>query len=273
MKNVILFILFVFSFYSSKSQETKLIGNWEGALIDANEKIVWNIRIKVLSATSAELHLYDKTRGNYFNYLTDTRFEESKRTVTFKAIGNLGVMTVTYNSAYNIGQSVYNLRYNEKEGNVTTIWSDLNLSESIENENLCYAILISDKVKTYKATDITIGGKSFDNIGIDKVEFNEKVTKVTITIKNNTDDIYKGTLHEPASITAFYLTDADREKKYNLTGANVKLPYELSIQPGKTILIVLYFEPMPLKTKLFNMQEKGSSDATNLWKFYDIFLK
>jgi hypothetical protein len=271
MKKIILYLLLAFICYTANSQETKLIGTWEGELLNSSDDVIWKVRIKVLSANSAELYLYDDKKSTYLNYLTDSRFAGSKRTISFKATGNYGVLIANYNNSGNDGQSVYNLQYNEKEDDVSTIWTNLNnpLSGSLFGT----ALLVSDKVKVYNSFNITIGGKSFENLGIEKVELGEKLTKVTLKIKNITKELYNGTIHEPGHNTAFYLTDASRSKQYKLTGSNYVLPLQLSIDVGKSKSVVLYFEAMPLNTKLFNMLEGGPVQSTNLWKFYDISLE
>jgi hypothetical protein len=59
MKKIILYLILAFTCYSANSQETKLIGTWEGEILNSSDDVIWKVRIKILSENSAELHLYD----------------------------------------------------------------------------------------------------------------------------------------------------------------------------------------------------------------------
>jgi hypothetical protein len=269
-KKIVAVILFLFAFVTVKSQETKLIGTWEGSLINGDNVLVWKMRIKILSATNAELHLYNDIKEAYVNYLTDDKFTGTKRTVTFNAIGNYAVMTVLYNSKMISGQSVYNFKLDEASGDVTTIWS--NLSNPQQETAAASAILKSDKIKIFSKSNITTGGKSFDNINIEKVEIGDKSTKVSIKVTNNTKVDYNGTFHEPGNSNEFYISDISRAKKYKLTGSNAVLPHPITLKAGESQTVILYFEPLPMGTKTFNVMENGEADNKLLWKFYDVYL-
>jgi hypothetical protein len=163
--------------------------------------------------------------------------------------------------------------YSKTEGKVWAIWSNIVQPESINSSILGIGWLDSENAKKYTGSNLLIGGSSFSYIKINEIQLSDKSTSVQFKITNNTTEVLTGTFHEPGNETAFYITDANRNKKYNLRSASVSLPYEFSLNPGKELLITLNFESIPPSMKLLNVFEGGDNENNNLWKFYDVKLK
>ena len=258
-------------FSSSLLAQSRFTGTWEGPVSDQNENET-KYRIKFNGTESPDIFYYDDSRGNYVSvrddsrlpgYRVRTRMEQSNKAAVLTLIREKGsesrVETFLFSEIY--------------ADSLVVMWMfmDSPWSEESVGGGGGYLARVDRGATSFSGSRISVGGQSYSYIRIESIEPRPDRTVVRFVITNEKSTNQGGTFHEPGSPTAFYITNADRSRKYKLIGSSVSLPYTMTVAPGQTLRIALEFEPIPSSMKLLNIFEGGEGE--NLWKFFDVRLK
>lgn len=276
-KRSVALILILFFISINVDAQSPLIGNWKGVITymgdTEDDNFTRNIKLNIVDSETAELLIEDGDSKNYIPFRRYFWYSKFRINQIFRLSGNFAYLIISKRSDKGNGQEILNIYFQEDVNKVSFVLSNLTLPYGVDNYVLATGELENEDKKTYSGSRLLVGGQSYNYIKIESIEKGKNSTFVTLKILNNTDLKIEGTVHEPGNATAFYITNADRSKKYKLISADKKLPLSISVKPGGYQNVKLEFEAIPPGMNLMNIFEGGPPEATNLWKFYDVRLK
>lgn len=123
---------------------------------------------------------------------------------------------------------------------------------------------------------LSIGGTSTNRVSIDKVEIAKEVTVITFSYHNTSFDQVMMRLSKPGDPGAYYITPANRSKKYYIVDKdNIAFePDNTLVPPNSYHTFKIYFEPIPDSLKSFSILEGDPKmQSGKEWNFYDLQLK
>jgi len=266
-------ILSIFLITSSSIVGAQMLtGIWHGKIYDNNNEPTTYVNVSFNESEDQQIaHI------RYFDKSSQEWLEQKHDKINYISLNSLGILSILDAKEKSTESKIYLFSFIDAK-RVAVEWisqiKDLNDSDNLLIKKGFGYLEPFYNGKIYE--NLSIGGTSTNRVSIDKVEIAKEVTVVTFSYHNTSFDQVLMRLSKPGEVGAYYITPADRSKKYYITDKdNIAFePDNTLVRPNSYHTFKIYFEPLPETLTSFSILEGNPETQTGKeWNFYDIQLK
>ncbi len=266
-----LFLIFLI-LLSNISIAQELIGVWHGKIYDDNNEPTIYVNIvfnEGKSEPSAALRYFNKSTKQWVNQMHDK--------ISYLSSNTSGILSTIDSKEKSTKSNVYLFSFIDAK-RIAVEWiskvDDSNNADNLATKKGSGYLEPFYNGKIYE--NLSIGGSSTNRVSIDKIEIAKEVTIITFSYHNTSHEQVLMRLSKPGEMGAYYITPADRSKKYYLVDKdNIAFePENTLVRPNSYHTFKIYFEPLPESLTSFSILEGAPEQQTGKeWNFYDLQLK